>query len=133
MKDSNWWVDVFGLDIEVFDTVPYFPKNPPLENHHGILDVWAKHNIEGYQSRAAHNPTIALTKEQHDKTKEVYRDWLEEKTGKRIGGKIEWTEVSNREAFQLSERMFDAANVPQEKREEYYRRFNQYIYSGCKE
>ena len=41
--------------------------------------------------------------------------------------------MSNREAFQLSERMFDAANVPQEKREEYYRRFNQYIYSGCKE
>jgi len=30
--------------------------------------------------------------------------------------------------MQLSERMFDAADVPQGARDEYYRAFNQYIY-----
>ncbi|WP_081960023.1 sugar-binding protein [Porphyromonas sp. COT-052 OH4946] len=126
-------MDPFGLSpTNPFDVVPYKPSSSPLENHHGILDVWAANNIDGYKSRASHNPTIALTKGQHDATKAVYRDWLKEKTGKPVGGKVDWTKVSAREAQQLSERMFDAAKVPQHARDEYYRKFNQYIYSGCK-
>ena len=125
VHDLNSWIDPLGLrPTNPFDVVPYKPSSSPLENHHGILDVWAANNIDGYKSRASHNPTIALTKEQHDATKAVYRDWLKEKTGKPVGGKIDWTKVSAREAQHLSERMFDAAKVPQHTRDEYYRKFN---------
>ena len=83
VHDLNSWIDPLGLrPTNPFDVVPYKPSSSPLENHHGILDVWAANNIDGYKSRASHNPTIALTKEQHDATKAVYRDWLKEKTGK---------------------------------------------------
>jgi len=49
-----------------------------------------------------------------------------------VGGKVDWTKVSASEAKQLSERMFDAAQVPQQARNNYYKRFNRYIKSGCK-
>jgi predicted ribonuclease toxin of YeeF-YezG toxin-antitoxin module len=115
-------------NVGVYDVVPYRPSNSPLENHHGVLDVWAKHNIPNYVSRGTDTPTIALTKAQHDATKSVYREWLYEKTGKKVGGKVDWKTVSPQEMHQLTERMFDAANVPQSARREYYRAFHQYIY-----
>ena len=117
-----------GSKTNVFDTVEYGNKTSGLENHHGILNVWAKHNINGYKSRAKKAPTIALTKQQHNATKTIYRDWLFETTGKKVGGKVEWTNISARDIKSLSERMFDAANVPMSARNDYYRKFNQYIY-----
>lgn len=112
----------------VFDIVKYGEKSSGLENHHGVLDVWAAHNIDGYKSRASDSITIALTPEQYAATKSVYRDWLFERTGRRVGGKVDWTSVSPREVQSLSERMFDAANVPLSARNNYYREFNRYIY-----
>ena len=111
---------------EPYDIVPYRPSNSPLENHHGVMDVWAKHNVPDYVSRGANTPTIALTKEQHNATKAVYRQWLFEKTGKKVGGKVDWKSVSPKEIHELTEKMFDAANVPRLARQEYYRAFNQY-------
>ncbi|PSA89255.1 hypothetical protein C6370_19960 [Bacillus atrophaeus] len=117
-----------GADKEVktFDVVDYRPSNSPLENHHGVMDVWAKHNVPNYMSRGSNTPTVALTKEQHNATKKVYREWLYEKTGKKVGGKVNWKEVSPREIQELTEKMFDAANVPKEARQQYYNAFNQY-------
>lgn len=69
-----------------------------------------------------------MTKAQHDVTKAVYRQWLYEKNGKNVGGKVDWKTVSPREMQQLTERMFDAAGVPQSARRGYYRAFHQYIY-----
>ncbi|MCT4688501.1 hypothetical protein [Vallitalea sp.] len=115
-------------NVKVYDIVTYKPKNAPLENHHGIMYVWAKNNIPGYKSRASKSTTIALTKEQHNATKAVYRDWLFDRTGKKVGGKVDWTKVSPQEIQKLSEDMFDAANVPQSARKEYYKEFNKYIY-----
>ncbi|MGG0773984.1 ribonuclease YeeF family protein [Bacillus rugosus] len=117
-----------GSDKEVkpFDVVDYRPSNSPLENHHGVMDVWAKHNVPNYVSRGSNTPTVALTKEQHNATKKVYREWLYEKTGKKVGGKVNWKEVSPREIQELTEKMFDAANVPKEARQQYYNAFNQY-------
>ncbi len=117
-----------GSETKAFDIVEYGDKTPGLENHHGVLDVWATHNIDGYKSRASKSTTIALTNSQHDATKSVYRDWLFEKTGKRVGGKVDWKTVSAQEIQSLSERMFDAANVPMSARRNYYSEFNKYIY-----
>jgi len=69
---------------------------------------------------------------QYDSTKQVYREWLKEKTGKPVGGKVAWEEISPHEIFKLSEDMFDAAGVPQYARDEYYKEFNKYIYTMCK-
>jgi len=119
---------VRGKATKAFDIVEYGDKTLGFENHHGVLDVWATHNIDGYKSRASKSTAIALTKSQHDATKAVYREWLFEKTGKRVGGSVEWTSVLPREIQALSERMFDAANVPLSARNDYYREFNRYIY-----
>ncbi|MBU5266317.1 T7SS effector LXG polymorphic toxin [Virgibacillus proomii] len=110
------------------DVVPYRPSNSPLENHHGVMDVWAKHNVPNYVSRGANTPTLALTKEQHNATKVVYRQWLYEKTGRKVGGKINWQSVSPKEMQELTEKMFDAAKVPKSARQEYYNAFNLYNY-----
>ncbi|MEV6631568.1 hypothetical protein AB0M54_12535 [Actinoplanes sp. NPDC051470] len=48
-----------------------------LENHHAVLDVWAKHNVPNYKSRAASSTTVAPTPAEHAATKSVYRDWLQ--------------------------------------------------------
>lgn len=93
-----------------------------------MLDVWATHNIDDYKSRASKSTTIALIPEQHVATKSVYIEWLYERTGKKVGGKVDWTSVSPREIQVLSERIFDAANVPVSARNDYYREFNRYIY-----
>ena len=118
----------FSDEISPNDVVPYRPSSSPLENHHGIMDVWAKHNVPNYVSRGSHTPTVALTKDAHNATKVVYRQWLYEKTGKKVGGKVDWESVSPQAIQKLTEDMFDAANVPQETRREYYNVFNQYIY-----
>ena len=121
-------VDEGDRKTQTFDIVEYGDKTPGLENHHGVLDVWATHNIDGYKSRASRSTTIALTPEQHAATKSVYRDWLYERTGNKVGGKVDWTSVSPQEVQALAERMFDAANVPLSARNDYYREFNRYIY-----
>ncbi|MCM3091866.1 T7SS effector LXG polymorphic toxin [Cytobacillus sp. AMY 15.2] len=125
--------DVYGVKgkdktVNPNDVVPYRPSNSPLENHHGVMDVWAKHNVPNYVSRGGNTPTVALTKEQHAATKVVYREWLYEKTGKKVGGKIDWQSVSPREIQELTEKMFEAANVPNSARQKYYNSFNKYNY-----
>ncbi|WP_249039315.1 hypothetical protein, partial [Lysinibacillus mangiferihumi] len=129
-KDSKPAEGTKGIDktVKPNDVVPYRPSNSPLENHHGVMDVWAKHNVSNYVSRGGNTPTIALTKQQHDATKAVYRQWLFEKTGKKVGGKVDWQSVSPKEIQRLTEDMFDAANVPKSARQEYYKAFNLYNY-----
>lgn len=112
------------------DVVDSRPTTSPFENHHGILDVWAKHNIDNYVTRGANTPTLALTKAQHEATKRVYRDWLFETTGKRVGGRVDWKDVSPQEMQNLTNRMLDAADVPEAARREYFSAFHQYIYGG---
>ncbi|RPD43604.1 hypothetical protein DNI29_23435 [Hymenobacter sediminis] len=75
---------------------------------------------------------MALTQSQHSNTKSIYRDWLEQRTGRRVGGKVDWTTVSEAEVRDLSEKMFDAANVPQPARDAYYKKFSDYVSNGCK-
>ncbi|WP_338075697.1 hypothetical protein [Chengkuizengella sediminis] len=47
--------------------------------------------------------------------------------GKKIGGRIDWINITPQEIRSLSERMFDAANVPKSSRQDYYRALNNII------
>lgn len=51
-----------------------------------------------------------------------------EKTGRRVGGSVDWSQVSASEIQSLTNRMFDAAGVPNSARAEYFRAFHQYVY-----
>ena len=110
------------------DVVTYRPTIPGFENHHGVLDVWATHNVPGYVSRAPGGVTVALTLEEHEATKVAYRQWLEMLTGRPVGGRVDWTKLGPREAKDVAERMFDAANVSEEMRQNFYSAFTRYIY-----
>lgn len=109
------------------DVVSYRPTNPPYQNHHGVMDVWARSNIPGYETNEA--PSVVLTSEAHNATRSVFALWRYERTGS-VTGPIDWSQVSAPEIYALSEQMFDAAGVPFEARQAYYRALNQYIYSG---
>ncbi len=110
-----------------YDVVLYKDKASGFQNHHGVLDVWAANNIPGYIRRAPNSPTIRLSTIHHDTTRKVFPDWVKERTGRPIAP-IDWTTVSSREVLELSERMFNAAEVPHDARTEYYRVFTRYIY-----
>lgn len=128
---QDGWL-VHNQSINQFDLVPYRPSNSAfgLENHHGIMDAWAKYNVPGYKTRAGGAPTIALTPTQHNATKQEALKWLEEQTGTRDWRKLDWTKVSPLEAQKLSERMFDKAGVPDSARAAYYNAFEQYKNTG---
>ena len=119
-----------GPPCSNFDVAPYRPSNDEFENHHGILDVWSRHNVPGYRSRAGDNPTVVLTPAQHAATTAAYRGWLTEQTGSPVGGKVDWTSLSARDAQAVSERMFDAAGVPAGARARYYSSFTRYAYGS---
>jgi len=108
--------------------IRYGDRAPGFENHHGVMDVWATENIPGYRSRATDSPTMALSREGHGATKREYLAWRRARTCQPFGGTVDWRSVSPREIQDLSERMFDAAKVPQEARGAYYHAFNRYIY-----
>ena len=119
-------------EAKSFDVVKYGDRAAGFENHHGVLDVWAKHNIPGYVSRDPASTSMRLTAGtagEHAATKEIYRDWLFDKTGKKVGGKVDWTTVSPQEIQSLSEKMMDAAKVPEAARRSYYQEFHKYIYN----
>ncbi|WP_256817649.1 RHS repeat-associated core domain-containing protein, partial [Pseudomonas putida] len=128
------YTDPLGLcpeNVKEYDITPYRPSNSPLENHHGILDIWAAQNVPSYGGKYPKgSPTIVLSSKNHAATKAVYREWLREKTGKPVGGKVDWSQISNREVMKLSERMFDVAGVPATSRSAYYRALNRYLHTG---
>ena len=50
VHDANTWIDPLGLTpTNPFDIVTYDTSCSPLEKHHGVLDIWALNNIDGYK------------------------------------------------------------------------------------
>ena len=114
-----------------YDLVPYNNqkyRTPGYEKHHGVLNEWAEHNIPGYTKKNA--PTILLSPEKHGLTKEVYREWLRKNYGSPVGVSPNWSTISKDEAMRLTIDMFDAANVPQNVRQEYFELFDIFIIGG---
>lgn len=65
----------------------------------------------------------------HEYTKEVFRQWCKKNYGKSVGVKVDWGNMSPREIQKLSEKMFDAAKVPEATRRQYYRALNEFLYN----
>lgn len=112
--------------------VPYKQVvNPPGQNifkkHHSILNKWAEDNVKNYKKDDA--STLVLSILNHNNTRGVYNQWRRAITGGKKGASIEWKKVIPNEIQKLSEASFDAAKVPLDKRTEFYREFNKYIYS----
>ena len=117
--------NVLVHNCKEFDVVSYRPTSTPLVNHHGVNDVWAKNNIPGYTSRKADNPTIALESTSHKAAHRAGNDYLRETLGS-VRGQAK--NLTPRQMQQMAERQFDAANVPQQARQNFYNEFNKYIY-----
>ncbi len=112
-------------DCKEFDIVKYSEKAPGFEKHHGVMDVWARHNISGYNRADA--PSIVLSPQRHQLTKNWFNNWRKLHTGS-IMGDVDWTKISAQEAQEMSYGMFREAKVPDHVIADYFRPFNQYIY-----
>ena len=113
-------------NVKPFDIVKYGDKTPGIQNHHGVMDMWAQKNIPGYKPRPADSTAMALTPEQHNATRSVFGKWKYENYG--FKGQVDWKSISPQQIQKLSEDMFDAAKVPQAARRDYYQEFHKYIY-----
>jgi len=111
-----------------YEIVRYKDRAAGFQNHHGVLDIWATYNIPGYTKRAPNSTTIRLSVPHHEAANAALRDWLAEKTGRPVGGVVDWTTISPREILELVERQLDAAATPASARDEYYRQLNVYIH-----
>jgi len=123
-------IDPLGLApvaVNLFDIIPYDTniRGSGFEKHHGLMDIWASNNITNYSSKLA--PTVVLTSGQHNATKSVFMKWKYEMFGD-TRARVDWTTVTPNQMQDLTERMFDAAEVPQHVRREYYRALHANIY-----
>ena len=64
----------------------------------------------------------------HDAAHRDEHKWMKDTFGKVRGN---WKNMSARQMQELSEVMFDAANVQKSARKEFYKKFNEYIYKIC--
>ncbi|AZF40091.1 Rhs-family protein [Pseudomonas sp. R4-39-08] len=129
------WMDPLGwAPAKPGDIIDYGKSAPGFEKHHGILDAWSKHNIKDYVSRNGQTPTVVMTVDQHNATKDVAKDWVEKKTGKRGFKGFDWKKVSKFEILRLSNKMFAAAEAkgfPKASRRLYNKAMKNYLRKGC--
>lgn len=95
-----------------------------MEKHHGILNKFLSLFMPGYDSNAA--PAVVLSNSDHNATKSVYAKWANKLFG---SFKVDWSKVTIGDMLGLSDDMFDAANVPYETRNEYYKKLTEYLCS----
>jgi hypothetical protein len=81
------------------------------------MSKWMKENFTNYTKDMA--PAVLMTAENHGATKGAFNTWRAEMRQK-MGGTFEWSKVSEADMRTLSERMFDASEVPAGIRSEYY-------------
>lgn len=67
-------------------------------------------------------PAVLMNIDNHNATRRIFNEWRSV-----WGGKIDWSKVSPTEIQELSERMFDAADVPASVRAEYYKQLKTFL------
>ena len=115
-------VDPLGLsskecDFQVAKHGDMPSPRPGLQSHHGVMSAWMRHHFPGYNPNQA--PAVLMPEANHRATFGVYNTWRAE-TRKGMGGGFSWANVSEVDMRVLSEKMFDAAQVPTSKRREYW-------------
>ncbi len=93
---------------------------PGQESHHGVMSKWMSVHFPGYNPDLA--PAILMPEANHHATFGVYNTWRAEQK-RAMGGRFSWERVSETEIRSLSNRMLDAARVPQPIRNEYWQRY----------
>jgi len=63
--------------------------------------------------------------EMHNATRSVYNTWRAQMK-QQMGGKFDWAKVTEADMTALSEKMFDAAKVPEAVRAEFWKQFNKF-------
>ena len=99
------------------------PRPTGTESHHGVLDAWMRRHFPKYRTGEA--PAVLMREDAHDLTRRLFNQWkaiMREK----MGGNFDWGKVSEAEIRDLSEKFFDAAEVPKEVRQEFWKQFEQY-------
>jgi hypothetical protein len=95
-----------------------------MESHYGVMSAWIKAHHPNYNPNNA--PAVLMPNTNHDQTRGVYNTWRTE-MNENLGGTFDRTRVENVDMKQLSDRMFDVANVPADVRAEYDKQFNIYV------
>lgn len=95
-----------------------------MESHHGVMSKWMQTHVPGYDADRA--PTVLMPREAHNATRGAFNTWRAEMRS-RMGGTFDWSKVSQAEARNLAERLFDAAKVPVGVRQEYWRQFESFL------
>ena len=96
------------------------PRPVGSQSHHGVMSAWMRAHFSGY--RASEAPAILMATSKHRKTFGVYNRWRARMRGA-MGGKFDWKNVTEQQMQELSESMFDAADVPSQLRTEYWEWF----------
>lgn len=98
------------------------------QSHHGVNTVWLRANYAGFDANAA--PAILMRNDPfHNATRGVFniiRSDIAAQQGV-LPNAVEWTSVSPGTAWRLAEEQFNAGQVPQWARDEYYRQLNRYL------
>ncbi len=94
---------------------------PGLHSHHGVMSAWMQKRFPNYDASKA--PAILMPEANHRATFGVYNRWRA-RMRQKMGGKFDWGKVTEDEMRSLSEEMFDAANVPQGIRNQYWEWFD---------
>jgi hypothetical protein len=81
------------------------------------MSAWMRANFVGYDEKLA--PAVLMPEANHRATFGVYNSWRAEMR-QEMGGAFSWGRVPEASMRNLSERMFDVANVPSATRKQYW-------------
>ncbi|MCD8532303.1 MAG: hypothetical protein LRY66_13385, partial [Saccharospirillaceae bacterium] len=95
---------------------------PGQQSHHGVMSAWMKKHFSGYDANKA--PAVLMPEANHRATFGVYNTWRAEMR-KNMSGTFDWSKVSERQMRSLSENMFDAADIPLNTRQQYWKWYDQ--------
>ncbi|MFN9538887.1 MAG: hypothetical protein ACK6A8_06510, partial [Planctomycetota bacterium] len=101
----------------------FTPRGPDIRSHHGVMSAWMEKHFPGYKAGEA--PTVHMPTGQHYNTTGVFNEWRAEI--KRRTGAFDWGKVTQADMRALSEKMFDAGNVPQPVRDMYWQDFDRML------
>jgi hypothetical protein len=100
---------------------------PGMESHHGVNSVWGRANIPGYDANEA--PAVLLRQADHRATFGVFNRFRAEMASQQGVSvrNIDWTAVSQGQAWRLAEDQFSAAKVPGPVVDQYFGQWNSYL------